>query len=135
MPVKRESLEQPKSESIEAAIGQLSQLDLPEMSLSSLLQFGTGLLLKQAIAAEITEYLGRAHYQHGEEFKGHRNGYQKTRLDTGIGVIEYNRPKLANAPNFESQYHVPRMRRLEEFAQAVTDRYVNGVSTREVKDS
>ncbi len=133
--LKSENLKQRKSESIEAAIGQLSQLDLPQMSLSSLLQFGTGLLLKQAIAAEITEYLGRAHYQHGEEFKGHRNGSQKTRLDTGVGVIEYDRPKVANAPNFQSQYHVRRMRRPEEFAQAVTDMYVNGVSTRKVKES
>lgn len=135
MPVKRENLEQRKSDSIEVAIGQLGQLDLPQMSLSSLLQFGTGLLLKRAIAAEITEYLGRSHYQHGDEFKGHRNGYQKTRLDTGVGVIEYDRPKLANAPNFQSQYHVRRMRRPEEFAQVVTDMYVNGVSTRKVKDS
>lgn len=135
MPVKREELEQRKSDSIEAAIGQLKQFDLPAMSLASLLQFGTGLLLKQAIAAEITEYLGRAHYEHGAEFRGHRNGTQATRLDTGVGVIEYDRPKVANAPDFQSQYHVKRMRRPDEFAQAVTDMYVNGVSTRKVKDS
>ena len=55
MPVKRENLEQRKSDSIEVAIGQLGQLDLPQMSLSSLLQFGTGLLLKRAIAAEIMD--------------------------------------------------------------------------------
>lgn len=135
MPVKREHLEQRKYDSVEAAIGQLKQLDLPAMSLSSLLQFGTGLLLNQAIAAEITEHLGRSHYKHGEEFRGHRNGYQKTRLDTGVGVIEYDRPKVAHAPDFRSQYHVRRMRRPEEFAQAVTDMYINGVSTRKVKDS
>lgn len=135
MPVKREELEQRKQDSIEAAIGELSQLDLPGMSLMSLLQFGSGMLLKHAIAGEITEYLGRGHYQHGEEFKGHRNGEQRTRLDTPFGVVEYDRPKVANAPDFKSRYHVRHMRRPEEFAQAVTDMYVNGTSTRKVKNS
>jgi putative transposase len=113
----------------------MKQLDLPQISLQTLLQFGTGLLLKEAIAQEITDYLGRSHYEHGETFKGYRNGHQKTRLDTGSGVIEYDRPKLTGAPKFKSQYHVPHMRRPEEFAQAVTDMYVNGISTRKIKKS
>lgn len=135
MPVKREDLEQRKLDSIEAAIADLNQLDLPGMSLVSLLQFGSGMLLKHAIAGEITEYLGRTHYQHGAEFKGHRNGYQKTRLDTPLGVVEYDRPKVAGALDFRSRYHVRHMRRPEEFAQAVTDMYINGTSTRKVKAS
>ncbi|HMN69958.1 MAG TPA: IS256 family transposase [Bdellovibrionales bacterium] len=135
MPVKREELEQRKQDSIEAAVAELNQLDLPSTSLMSLLQFGSGMLLKHAIAGEITEYLGRAHYQHGPEFKGHRNGYQKTRLDTPLGVVEYDRPKLAGAPDFHSQYHVRHMRRPGEFADAVTDMYINGISTRKVKAS
>jgi transposase-like protein len=132
MAVKRETLEQRKQDSIEAAIANMSQLDLPGMSL---LQFGSGLLLKHAIAGEITEYLGRPRYQHGVEFRGHRNGYQQTRLDTPLGVVEYDRPKVANAPGFKSRYHTPHMRRPEEFAQAVTDMYVNGTSTQKVKAS
>ncbi len=136
MPVKREELEQRKQDSIEAAIASVSQLDLPGMSLMSLLQFGSSLVLKHAIAGEITEYLGRTRYQHGEgEFKGYRNGYQETRLDTPTGVVTYDRPKLANAPGFKSQYHVRHMRRPDEFAAAVTDMYINGTSTRKVKDS
>lgn len=135
MPVKREELELRKSESIEAAIRNLEQLDLPGTGLMSLLQFGSGLLLKHAIAGEITEHLGRGHYQHGSEFKGHRNGSQLTRLDTPVGVVEYDRPKVANAPGFKSRYHVARMKRPDEFAQSVTDMYVNGISTRKVKDS
>lgn len=135
MPVKREELEQRKQDSIEAAIASVSQLDLPGMSLMSLLQFGSGLLLKHAIAGEITEYLGRSHYQHGPEFKGYRNGYQKTRIDTPVGVVEYDRPKITGASDFKSRYHVRHMRRPDEFAAAVTDMYVNGTSTRKVKDS
>jgi putative transposase len=135
MPVKREELELRKSESIEAAIRNLEQLDLPGTSLMSLLQLGSGMLLKHAIAGEISEHLGRSHYQHGSEFKGHRNGSQLTRIDTSMGVVEYDRPKVANAPGFKSRYHVPKMKRPDEFARAVTDMYVNGISTRKVKDS
>jgi len=135
MPVKREELEQRKRDSIEAAIASVSQLDLPGMSLMSLLQFGSSLVLKHAIAGEITEYLGRSRYEHSEEFRGHRNGYQETTLDTPTGVVTYDRPKLTGAPDFKSQYHVRHMRRPDEFAAAVTDMYVNGTSTRKVKDS
>jgi len=105
------------------------------MSLLAILRQGSGLLLKEAIEAEITEHLGRMRYQHGEEFRGHRNGHQKTQMDTSLGPIEYDRPKVAYAEGFESRYHTPHMRRPEEFAAAVTDMYVGGVSTRKVKDA
>jgi transposase-like protein len=113
---------------------QIKQLDLPGMTLMSLLQFGSTTLLKEAIAAEITQYLGRGHYKHGEVFKGYRNGYQKTTLDTPIGQLEYDRPKVAHAPDFKSQFHKAHMRRPDEFAAAITDMYVNGTSTRKIKE-
>jgi transposase-like protein len=115
---------------------QIKQFDLPGMTLMSLLQFGSTTLLKEAIAAEIEQYLGRQHYEHREKeapFKGHRNGYQKTTLDTPIGQLQYDRPKVAYAPDFKSQFHKPHMRRPEEFAAAITDMYVNGTSTRKIK--
>ena len=117
----------------------LSQIDFSDMSLMQLLQFGSGALLKDAIAQEITEFLGRDYYQHSKTGnnlkKGERNGFQKTRLDTPLGQIIYERPKLAYAPGFKSKYHVPYMRRPNEFASSIADMYVNGVSTRKVKDS
>ena len=68
MPVKRKDLEKCKQESTSGNhFGELSQLDLPAMSLMSLLQFGSGLLLKEAVTQEITSYLGRGHYRHGEK--------------------------------------------------------------------
>lgn len=135
MPVKQKTVVKGNEEILNQRVGELSQLDLPSMSLMSLLQFGSATLLKEAIANEITLYLGRSHYQHGDEFKGHRNGSQQTRLDTAMGTLEYDRPKIANAPDFKSQFHVPHMRRPEEFSAAITDMYINGVSTRKVKDS
>jgi putative transposase len=139
MPVKREDLGKRNQKQFNASIQiGMSQLDLPGLDLMSLLQLGSNLLLKEAIAAEITAYLGRQHYQHGAEgapFKGHRNGYQASRIDTPIGAVEYDRPKVAYAPDFKSQFHVPHLRRPDQFAAAVTDMYINGTSTRKVKDS
>lgn len=105
------------------------------MSLLAILRQGSGMLLKEAIEAEITEHLGRLRYQHSAEFRGHRNGYQETRMDTPAGSITYDRPKVAHAEGFESRFHTPHARRPEEFAASVTDMYVNGVSTRKVKDA
>ena len=114
------------------------QIDFSNLSLMELLRFGSGALLKEAIASEITDHLGRSFYEHisGEpKNNGQRNGYQETTLDTPLGQIIYNRPKVAYAPGFKSKYHVPYMRRPKEFAASIADMYVNGVSTRKVKDS
>lgn len=115
-----------------------SQWELPGMTVMSLLQHGSALLLKQAIAEEISVYLGRGHYEHSltsSENKGYRNGYQRTLIDTPIGQLIYDRTKLTGATDFKSQYHSPHVRRPEEFAASICDMYVNGVSTRKVKDS
>ena len=117
---------------------ELSQIDFSNLSLMELLRHRSSALLKEAIAAEITEHLGRGFYQHlsvEQKNGGERNGYQKTTLDTPLGQIVYDRPKVAYAPEFKSKYHVPYMRRPEEFAASIADMYVNGVSTRKVKDS
>ena len=101
-----------------------------------LLQFGSHELLKEAIAAEITEYLGRTRYKHlkeGQSFKGYRNGHRNTTVDTPIGQIHYERPVAVHAPEFESKYHTRHTRRPREFADAIAEMHVNGVSTRNVK--
>ena len=113
------------------------QLELPQMTgLMGLLQFGSQMLLAEAIKTEISEYLGRSHYQHNgpnEKNKGYRHGSRKTTIDTPIGAITYDRPRVNGATDFKSQFHAPYMRRPEEFAGQICDMYVNGVSTRKVK--
>jgi len=110
--------------------------DLQSFSTLGLLRFGGELLLKKAVEEEITRYLGRGFYEHlkgNQESTGYRNGIRETTIDTPIGQVTYDRPLLTGAPDFRSQYHTPYMRRPEEFAQAVGDMHVNGVSSRNVK--
>lgn len=101
-----------------------------------LLKFGSQAILKQAIEEEITQHLGRESYERlkaEQAFRGERNGYRKTTIDTPIGQVIYDRQRLAGAPDFKSELHRPHMRRPEEFADAVAEMYVTGVSTRKVK--
>ena len=115
------------------------QLEIPQTSsLMGLLQFGSQMLLSEAIKAEISEHLGRSYYQHSspnEKNKGYRHGIRKTTIDTPIGAITYDRPRVHGAKDFQSQFHIPYMRRPEEFASQICDMYVNGISTRKVKKS
>ena len=110
-------------------------IELPNMTLLSLLKFGGQTLLAEAIKAEISDHLGRAFYQHREsksKLKGYRHGTRKTNIDTPLGPISYDRPRV-NGSNFESQFHVPYMKRPQEFASQICDMYINGVSTRKIK--
>ena len=122
--------------SIEQQIKEIRGSELEQSSVMGLLQFGSSLLLKEAIADEITKYLGRDFYKHlkkEDTFKGERNGYRRTRLDTPIGQVEYERPLVSYAPEFQSKFHVPYMRRPKEFSESICDMHVNGVSYRNVK--
>jgi putative transposase len=127
----------PKSES--QALNINAQFEFPQTGgLMSLLQFGSQTLLSEAIKAEITEYLGRSFYQHSmgnEKIKGYRHGFRKTTIDTPVGPVTYDRPRVHGAEDFQSQFHVPHMRRPQEFADQICDMYVNGVSTRKIKNS
>ena len=113
-----------------------NQFELPQMSLMSLLQFGSQTLLEEAIKAEITEVLGRSFYEHGNNVQsnGYRHGARKTTIDTPLGPVVYNKPRVTGI-DFQSQFHTPYMRRPTEFASQICDMYVNGVSTRKVKES
>lgn len=128
----------PKEEQVlaEKLLAAMPQTPQGGDSILGLLQTGAQFLLKGAIEQEITQHLGRTYYQHrgtGEASKGERNGYRPTRIDTPSGQVVYDRPLLAYAPEFKSQFHAPNMRRPEAFANAVVDMHVNGVSTRNVK--
>lgn len=124
-----------KVESTKSQVNINTQIDLPQMSLMGLLQFVSQTLLVEAIKSEISIALGRNLYQHSESkntSRGYRHGARKTTLDTPIGPIVYDRPRVTGI-DFQSQFHVPYMRRPTEFAAQVCDMYVNGTSTRKVK--
>ena len=85
---------------------------------------------------EISRYLGYGAYERippTDRRPGKRNGFRETTLDTPIGQLTYPRQRVVGAPDFKSSIHQPYMRRPEEFADAICEMYVQGVSTRKVK--
>jgi transposase-like protein len=106
------------------------------LSFLGVMKFGAQEILKHAVIAEINEFLGTNPYDrlpNGAAPKGERNGFRETVVDTPVGQVTYDRQRLVNADGFKSKIHTPYMRRPEEFATAVTEMYVQGVSTRKVK--
>ena len=57
-------------------------------------RLGVRLLMQAALEAEVTEFLGRERYAHGERAReGHRNGHAPVTVKTTAGPV-MERPKL-----------------------------------------
>ena len=83
-------------ERIRAEIDDLfgSDRELGEV-LEEVARLGVRLLMQTAIEAEVTEFLGRERYSHGERVRsGSRNGHCPTTVKTTAGPVKMHRPKL-----------------------------------------
>jgi putative transposase len=83
-------------ERIRAEIDDLfgSERELGEV-LEEVARLGVRLLMQTAIEAEVTEFLGRERYSHGERVRaGSRNGHCPTTIKTTEGPVKIDRPKL-----------------------------------------
>jgi len=135
MAKKRKLNEEQEQAFVRSIIDSMPQ-GLNGLSLLGVVQHGASAILKQAVIAEINAFLGTKPYDRlpdSVEPKGERNGFRQTTVDSPMGPVTYDRQRLANAPGFRSKIHVPYMRRPEEVAEAVTEMYISGVSTRKVK--
>ncbi|MGH9122245.1 MAG: transposase, partial [Acidimicrobiales bacterium] len=83
-------------ERIRAQIDDLfgSERELGEV-LEEVARLGVRLLMQTAVEAEVTEFLGRERYSHGERIRaGSRNGHCPTTVKTIAGPITIERPQL-----------------------------------------
>ncbi|MHC1769468.1 MAG: transposase [Verrucomicrobiia bacterium] len=70
--------------------------DTKRAPLSETIRLGAQLMLQKAVELEVTEFLGRDHYQrHGESLlQGYRNGYADKRVETGEGPLHLKMPQV-----------------------------------------
>ena len=55
-----------------------------------MVKLGTRKIVEEALEAEVSDALGRGHYERGGELdRGYRNGTRTGRLKTAEGVVEY----------------------------------------------
>jgi len=103
--------------------------------LDALVRLGAQYCLQVGIEHEVTEFLGRAHYQRrGEGLPGYRNGYEPKALKTPVGLLGLALPQTRQtAQPFRSRL----VNRLGTDGAAlhrlVTGMYVRGLSTRDVE--
>ena len=117
----------PNSMPLDALLGCISSSD--QHSLREILEH----TLQALIEAEAALVLGARPHERTESRVGHRNGHRSQLLDTRVGRLELEIPKLRQG-SFLPSLLDPR-RRIERALWAVIqEAYVHGVSTRKVDD-
>jgi putative transposase len=98
-------------------------------------RLGVRLLMQVAIEAEVTEFLGRERYAHGERSRpGHRNGHSPLTLKTTAGPVTLERPKLRGTDKqFCSRLLGKGVSRTNALESLVIAGFVRGLSVRDVE--
>ena len=101
---------------------------------SGLIRLGARLMLQGALEEEVAEVLGCGRYERSEQRRGHRNGYERTRLMCGEGALELKVPQARNtAEPFRSRMLEASRRRTDQLEELIPRLYVKGLSTRDVE--
>jgi putative transposase len=123
-------------ERIRADIDELfgSDRELGEV-LEEVARLGVRLLMQTAIEAEVTEFLGRERYSHGERSRpGSRNGHCPTTIKSTTGPVRIDRPKLrATDEAFASRLLGVGVCRTNALESLVIAGFVRGLSVRDVE--
>jgi putative transposase len=111
-----------------------SERDLGEV-LEEVARLGVRLLMQTAIEAEVTEFLGRERYVHGERARpGSRNGHCPTTVKTTAGPVTIARPKLRGTDEaFASRLLGVGVCRTNALESLVIAGFVRGLSVRDVE--
>src|SRR5438132_5084668 len=113
-----------------------SDRDLAEV-LEDVAKVGVRLLMQTVLEAEVTEFLGRERYAHGERARqGSRNGHCPTTIRTTTGPVTIERPKLRGTDEaFASRLLGVGVTRTNALESLVIAGFVRGLSVRDVEAS
>jgi putative transposase len=90
-------------------------------------------VLQELLEAEMSEHLGAAPYERTTERKGHRNGHKPRTLRTRVGTLNLLVPQDREG-TFSTRLFARYQRNEKALVLALMEMYVEGVSTRRVKD-
>jgi putative transposase len=90
-------------------------------------------VLQELLEAEMTEHIGAASYERSEDRKGHRNGHKPRTLRTRVGTLNLLVPQDREG-TFSTRLFSRYQRNEKALVLALMEMYVEGVSTRKVKD-
>src|SRR3954470_6640087 len=89
--------------------------------------------LQQILEAEMSSHIGAAPYERTDERRGQRNGYKPRILRTRVGTLNLLVPQDREG-TFSSQLFARYQRNEKALVLALMEMYVEGVSTRKVKE-
>lgn len=90
-------------------------------------------VVQQVLEAEMTAFVGADSYERTGERRGYRNGYKPRTLKTRVGELDLMIPKDRDG-QFHSELFERYQRSEKALVLAITQMYVEGVSTRKVRD-
>ncbi len=90
-------------------------------------------VLQELLEAEMSEHIGAAPYERSENRTGHRNGHKPRTLRTRVGTLNLLVPQDREG-TFSTRLFVRYQRNEKALVLALMEMYVEGVSTRKVKD-
>jgi putative transposase len=90
-------------------------------------------ILQEFLEAEMTEHVGAALYERTTERKGHRNGHKLRTLRTRVGTLNLLVPQDREG-TFSTRLFSRYQRNEKALVLALMEMYVEGISTRKVKD-
>jgi putative transposase len=90
-------------------------------------------VLQELLEAEMTEHIGAAPYERGDGRTGHRNGHKPKMVRTRVGTLNLLVPQDRQG-TFSTRLFSRYQRNEKALVLALMEMYVEGVSTRKVKD-
>jgi transposase-like protein len=111
--------------------GELNRAEDLGRSLDEIAREGALRMLKDALEAEVSEFLGRGRYQRTFEFNGYRNGYGKKRkVAVGSGTMELQAPRVRDTLEpFESRILGKYQRQSDAVKELIPELYLHGLAT------
>lgn len=89
--------------------------------------------IQEMLEAEMTEHIGAAPYERAENRTGHRNGHKSRALRTRVGTLNLLVPQDREG-TFSTRLFARYQRNEKALCLALMEMYVEGVSTRKVKE-
>ncbi len=90
-------------------------------------------VLQEILEAQMTDHVGAAPYERTEKRTGHRNGYKPRTLKTRVGTLNLLVPQDREG-TFSTRLFARYQRNEKALVLALMEMYVEGISTRKVKE-
>ena len=104
-----------------------------------LIHLGAQHLAQEMLEEEVTDYLGRGHYERredNEEHLGYRNGYRPANMDTAEGRVQLRVPQVRESPVHYRSKLVDFLRGNSDVLERLAvEMYTRGLSTRDIEDA